>query len=721
MKKQVTKITTLALAFFSFAAMAQEKIQPCNTYEAMEQYFSEDPQARLRYEAIQEEFNRYSESKSASRSLSAPPEYTVPIVFHILYQCNTSYISDQTIMQALKEVNEDFARTASDTNLIVQPFKSSYVNSEIKFVLAKKDPQGNCINGIVRHENAKTRWEQGTANSGGISGNAYWEYTWDPTRYLNVYVVSEIVPQGTVTGNGQIVGYTYRPGTWATGNPHDAIVYDSDFISGTSSGIRNSRSLTHEIGHWLNLAHTWGNTNNPGVSCGDDQVTDTPVTRGEFGGCPSSSVAVCTQTNPAMTGLNNVQNIMNYSGCARNFTSGQTNRMRDAVSSSISGRSNLSTLSNLTITGVYDANLCAPVAEFYPTNCSFSVCAGSSLSMRDVSFNGPIDNIVWSADNGATIANPNASITSITFPNAGICNVTFSVSNTYGSDVKTRQITVLDATPGMPSVYMESFENIGVPLNWLVVDGNNDGITWEQTYNAAYDQSSSFMVPGAFSPANSSEVLQMPIMDVLNNQSNILEFAYAYRQASSAHNDVLRIEGSRDCGGTWSLIYALPGAAMQNGSGGVGTDDYSPATNEWKKYTISAHPSWQNFKNSASVIVRFNYVTGNVAYGNNIYIDAVSWYSTVGVNELTKSIRFNLYPNPTSGDAHVNFTLSDPATVKISVVDVMGREVLPAVENTYTAGEQTVVVNPHNNLAKGIYFVNLSLNGAKMSSKLVVE
>jgi hypothetical protein len=719
MKKQLTKISTLAFALLSFGVFGQERVQPCNTYEAMEQHFAEDPQARKNYEAAQEQLRMQLEN-SASKSTAAF-EYTVPVVFHILYECNGPTITDAEITQALKEVNDDYSRNSSDTNQIVQPFKSSYINSEIKFMLAKKDPQGNCINGIVRHyDPARTHWQQGTANS--AFNTAYWAYTWDPTKYLNIYVVAEIVPQGTVTGGGIIVGYTYRPGTWSTGNAHDAIVYNINYLTGSNGGAPRTRSLSHEIGHWLSLAHTWGNSNNPQVACGDDGITDTPVTKGEFGGCASSLATACTQTNPAMAGLNNVQNIMNYSDCPRNFTTGQTTNMRNTLAGTVSGRSNLYSSLTLASTDVDGSGLCAPVSEFFSTNCSYTVCQGSSLTFKDFSFNGTITSVQWDADNGGQVASPNASITSITFPNSGTSIVSFTATNNQGSHVKTRAITVTDNTPAFGPIAMESFEFPGLPPYWSIHNEENDAITWEQTTDAAYDQATSYRVSGMGNPDGNSDILQMPTMDVMNNPNDILEFAYAFRKHTTSNTDALKIEGSKDCGGTWQTIYTLNSNFMSNGSGGLGTDGFVPAINEWKIYTISSHPNWQSYKTSSNVKVRFNFIAGGGTSGsNNMYVDAINWYSTVGVNELTKSIHFNLYPNPSNGEANISFTLSDPATIKVSVLDVMGREVLPAVENAYNPGAQTLTLNKNNTLSKGIYFVNLSLNGAKMSRKLIIE
>jgi hypothetical protein len=719
MKKQFTKVTTLAFALFSIGAVAQDRVLPCATDEAMEQVFTQNPQARKNFEAAQARLSQQAQENAALKPSAF--EYTVPVVFHVLYDCSSSQVTDAVILQALQEVNNNFSRNNSDTAQVVQPFRSSYIDSEIKFILAKKDPQGNCITGIVRHYDEKTKWSQGTANQGSVVGNAYWSYTWDPTRYLNIYLVSEIVPSGTVTGGGVIVGYTYRPGTWVTGNPHDAIVYDMDFLSGNSGGVSRARSLTHEIGHWLNLPHTFGSTNNPGLFCGDDGIADTPITRGEFGGCASSFSNSCAQTNPAMTGLNNVQNIMNYSDCPRNFTTGQTTAMRNALASAVSGRSNLYTPGNILFTDVDGTGNCAPIAEFLPTNCSYTVCEGGSLSVRDLSSNGTVTSLSWSADNGATFASPGASVTSVTFPNMGIVNVSLTASNSQGSDVKTRTFYVMDRSVGFGVNSMESFENQGLPQGWVLDNVQNDVVTWQQNTDAAYDQLHSYRIEGASNAPGNSDILQTPVMDLQNNPNHIFEFAYAYRQQSSSQNDILRVEGSRDCGGTWSTIYSMNASLMASGSGGVGTEYFIPSHEQWKVYTLSSHPQWQNFRTSSNVMIRFNFIEGSNGYGNNIYLDAIGLYGTTGVNELTRRISFNLYPNPSNGETNVSFNLHQSATVKVSVVDLMGREVLPAVENRYNEGEHTISVNKDQSLAKGVYFVNLTHNGAKMSAKLVID
>jgi len=163
-------------------------------------------------------------------------------------------------------------------------------------------------------------------------------------------LIKNIIPQGSVVGGGIIVGYTYKPGTWSAGASQDAIVYNYGFLSGL-----DARSLSHEIGHWFNLSHTFGNTNNPGVTCGDDGLYDTPPTKGNFSSCPSSiSGNACAVSGNTVwaAGQQNVENIMDYSSCPKNFTMDQTTAMRTALASAISNRQNLWQNANLIATDV---------------------------------------------------------------------------------------------------------------------------------------------------------------------------------------------------------------------------------------------------------------------------------------------------------------------------------------------------------------------------------
>ena len=167
----------------------------------------------------------------------------------------------------------------------------------------------------------------------------------------------------------------------------------------------------------------------------------------------------------------------------------------------------------------------------------------------------------------------------------------------------------------------------------------------------------------------------------------------------------------------------LSSSQLAAGSGGINPNPFFPSTTEeWKTYNISEHPFWPNYINSQSLLVRFNFQQGSAGVRNNFFIDAASFGAQdVGINQLTKSVNLSLFPNPSNSESYLKFTLSEPKSVKINVIDVLGKNMLPEINSDLSSGEQIITINKDNKLAKGIYFINLSINGTKMYKKLVLN
>lgn len=703
MKK--SSIFILSLLVGNIVAQSpSQQIIPCATYEAMDMAFQADPSAKVRYETSQKEleeaYKNYESSLKLHEGKTAAFQYTVPIVFHILHTNGPENISDATIINALAQINNDFARQGSDTGTIYAAFKSLYINSDIVFMLARKDPSGSCTNGIVHHYNTNTNWVQ----------SAYpYPYTWNPTKYLNIYIVKEICPTAPncSTSGGTIVGYTYKPGTWTTGSSRDAIVYNYQFLSGTQA-----RSLSHEIGHWLNLSHTWGNTNNPGVSCGDDGISDTPITKGFFSTCPNSA------TGSGCSSPENVENIMDYSSCPKMFTTGQTNAMRSTLASPTSGRNNLSASANITATGVNDTSTCYPIAYGYPS--SFTVCSGSTLTLTDKSYNGPVASRTWAATGGATIANPSASVTNIVFSNIGIQTVSLTTCNFAGCTTYTFSVNVLDGTPQITGAQIESFEgsSTSAPPNWTIINGSG-GTTWQVYTGGGATGTNAMYINGSLEPAGVQETLETPSYDFLNNSGATFTFKYAYAQKTSAYADKLIVQASADCGGTWTNIYQPSASTMASGSGGVTSSAFYPTPSQFKLYTLTSNPAFNSFKTKPNVRIRFIFQEDATnGFGNNFFLDDINFSTLTGVNELSQSIGFNVLPNPTNGEFKIKFSLSDAGEIQYQLIDLLGKSVLKSNKQKFEVGEHNIDVNI-SELPDGVYFLQFELNDQKMARKII--
>lgn len=240
---------------------------------------------------------------------------TIPVVVHVVYNNASENISEAQILSQIDVLNEDFRRQNPDAVNTPADFQPVAADSEFEFCMATVDPQGNPTNGITRTP----------TNVSSFSPNNNMKFTssggrdaWPASDYLNIWVCDI---------SGGILGYAQFPGGPAS---TDGIVVDYLYfgtVGVASPPFDLGRTATHEVGHYLNLRHIWGDGN-----CNiDDQVADTPRAGG-----PNYTGGNCTYPGPnsCIIGPNDLpdmfQNYMDYSDddCMNLFTLGQKARMR---------------------------------------------------------------------------------------------------------------------------------------------------------------------------------------------------------------------------------------------------------------------------------------------------------------------------------------------------------------------------------------------------------
>jgi PKD repeat protein len=268
------------IILFSISNQAQE-LKHCGTDEAIRQLYTAHPEL---LQAFIDNEQIYNSKINAQKGLQSVTVYTIPVVFHVLHQNGAENISDAQIIDGINILNRDFRKLNPDTINITPKFKPLASDISIVFELAKLDPQGNCTNGIDRIYSSKTNYGDDSAKVN----------PWPRDKYLNIWT-AKALQQGWA-------GYAYYPSA-ATGSlvVHDGLMILADYIGSIgTSNVNKSRTLTHEIGHWLDVGPPWNTTINisinVGLACGDDLVFDTPITKGHTT-CPNLLTPDCMIDN----------------------------------------------------------------------------------------------------------------------------------------------------------------------------------------------------------------------------------------------------------------------------------------------------------------------------------------------------------------------------------------------------------------------------------------
>lgn len=289
-------------------AFSQQRI--CGTMEHLQWQKQQDPTLELRMQEIE----TYTQNWIANHPEGLRTVVTIPVVVHVVYNTTAQNISDAQVQAQIAQLNADYARTNTDAGNTPSVWQSTAANCEIQFCLAQRDPSGNATNGIIHKSTTKTSF---SSNDGVKSNSTGGDNAWDANSYLNLWVCNL---------SGGLLGYAQFPGG-AASTDGVVVLYSSvgSLASpGTMSPYNFGRTATHEVGHWLNLYHIWGDD---GTACsGSDQVSDTPNQAGENYGCPTFPLTDgCTSGNGVM-----FMNYMDYTddGCMNMFTAGQKTRMQ---------------------------------------------------------------------------------------------------------------------------------------------------------------------------------------------------------------------------------------------------------------------------------------------------------------------------------------------------------------------------------------------------------
>ncbi|MEY5049013.1 MAG: hypothetical protein RLZZ175_2372 [Bacteroidota bacterium] len=659
MKKLFITISAITLLnVFAFAQREQEsKPVRCVSHELLEKEYEQNPQ--LRHEHNLHEFELQKRINANKHSRSNATIYYIPVVIHIVYNTASQNVSDATIQSQLDVLNKDYRKLNANFNSTATPFKAIAEDAMIQFVLAKRDPSGKTTSGITRTQSNKTSFSPDLNDVKKTSTGG--KDPWDPSKYLNIWVCPI---------EGSILGYAQFPNTKTPAT--DGVVITTKAFgnktSNTSPPFDLGRTATHEVGHYLNLKHIWGDSN-----CGDDNVSDTPPAQASNSGCPSFPHIRCSSTD---ANGENFNNFMDYSddACMTMFTKGQVARMRTSLSTT---RASL-----LTSNGI-DPVLIQNDLSIKLSNYKATTCEETNINKFKLTNKG--SNTITSFQLGITLNNQtlptykwngNLSVGDSIDINIPSINLKGGVNTILAyiqkvnllNDGNNSNDTIEYTIKYLNQSILPFVDNFDQTLNsnfWKISSELNS-INWTRTTTSKKSGLSAYTV--ANYNATNAGIGKKSTLETNNYfitpQSNFnLDYAYnTLNDNGITYSDTLEISISTNCGQSFQSIFKKGGSQLITATSS-NTIRFKPTLNEWSNIQLDLS-AFQN----KEAIFRITNISG---YGNDLFIDNLNIKSDfiTGVDTQTHENDIAVFPNPSNGKIQITGNYDK----EIEVYDLVGK------------------------------------------------
>ncbi|PEV84690.1 zinc metalloprotease [Bacillus thuringiensis] len=243
-------------------------VRRCATIDLHHKLLQESEQYKNARVEIESMTNEYLNS---ARVQEERPVVKIPVVVHVVWNTEEQNISEEQVHSQIDVLNLDFRAANPDIANVPSVFKDSVSDARVEFFLATKDPNGNQTNGIARTHTTKKSFPYlddsvKSKNTGGADA-------WPSDKYLNLWVCPQILDED----GEEILGYAQFPGGLSE---TDGVVIAYTCFGSTGTATKPyhlGRTATHEVGHWFNLYHIWGDDQrSPNTCSGSDKVDDTP-------------------------------------------------------------------------------------------------------------------------------------------------------------------------------------------------------------------------------------------------------------------------------------------------------------------------------------------------------------------------------------------------------------------------------------------------------------
>lgn len=580
---KLIKYVLSLLFLFSVHSLEAQVQHTCDFGPQTEKLKNENPlyeqEVLQMQQNIQQDLQQYRNQQTGSRAVR-----TISVVVHVVYNTAAENVPQSEINDMIDLLNVNYRKQNSNLGVPRNAYVSLAADAEIEF----------CLDQTIRVNTSKTCFDYNTESSDMKSSFTGGSDAINPSQFMNIWIINICNTQQNGIG-----GYTVFPSQQVVGSSVDGIVLE--YTIGFSQG--QSVALTHEVGHYFGLQHTWGSDANPSCST-DDGFNDTPNSDG-----PNY---VCQQTNSCNTPApgDMYENFMDYSNCQNMFTIEQAAYMNLVLDQLRSGLLSSTGCSN---------NTSAPVADF-SSNKQY-ICVGQTVDFTD-NTNGNVTSWAWAFQGGT----PSSSIQqnpSVTYNTPGTYSVTLTATGPNGSDTETKVafITVA-ASQNLP--LLEGFQSTTFPpTDWELVNFDN-GDTWQRTTTAGgygLSSASAYVDNYNYNAAGNQDVLFTPNYDfsAVNNAYLKYDYAYAYYGVSQ-YSDTLIVAFTDDCGETYYALKSFGGSSL--GTTTNNTSAFVPGSGDWD--TDSLDISFL----AGSPNVQFAFINVN-GYGNNLYLDNINIDQTI--------------------------------------------------------------------------------------------
>ncbi|MES2865110.1 MAG: M43 family zinc metalloprotease [Bacteroidota bacterium] len=589
----------------------------------------------------------------------------IPVVVHVIHNGDAygvnENITDEQVQSQITVMTQDFRKMAGTPGANSNPVGA---DTQIEFVLAKVDPNGNPTNGINRINLCQDSWSTAAINS-----TVKPTTSWDPTQYMNMWSVN--FTDGTLLGYAQFPSSSGLSGLNASGGAAntDGVVAGYRFFGSSDLATGNfaapfdkGRTMTHEVGHFLGLRHIWAED---GAACvGDDYCVDTPMAASPNGGCPTG-----TDSCAGAAGLDMIENYMDYTddACMNIFTTDQKSRITTVMNNSPRRASLKTSVKDIAIP--LFANDAEVKIEAYCSSAASSPCVPANQH-KVYLYNRGTSNITSATINYNVNGGANTPVnwTGTLLPNAYTL-VSFSTAQASGT------LNVSVAT----------------------VNGGADMRSTNNTNSRAF----SFTAP-PIPPDHAYTVFNFTLVGDRYGS----ETTWALRDAAGTILYQGGPYGNLAANGTQTLVNNAAWNLLANGC-----------------YTLQVSDSYGDGINSGYGAGNFNVKTNSgtiTVFSNTTFTtgSATHYFKNTALSsdsfDLLDSVI--LYPNPAKDKVTISIPQGLEATGKFDVFNALGQK----ISTKKVSSENDLTINT-NDYQTGMYFINLTIGEFSKTLRFVKE